>query len=55
MLAISSVAIPRLATGVGGLNWTEVRPHIENHLGDLPIPVIIYETHERGMKADEPL
>lgn len=52
---ISSVALPKLATGVGGLEWAEVEPLIESHLGDLPIPVIIYETYEKDHKADEPL
>jgi len=27
---------------------------IESHLGDLPIPVIVYETYEKGVKAAEP-
>ena len=51
---ISSIALPRLATGVGGLGWAEVQPLIESHLGDLPIPVIVYETYEKGVKAAEP-
>ena len=50
---ISSIALPRLATGVGGLEWSEVEPLIESHLGDLKIPVIIYETYEPGVKAAE--
>lgn len=52
---ISSVALPKLATGVGGLDWEEVEPLIENHLGDLDIPVIVYATYEKGTKADEPI
>lgn len=50
---ISSVALPRLATGVGGLAWSDVEPLIESHLGDLNIPVIVYETYEPGVKAAE--
>ena len=50
---ISSIAVPKLATGVGGLEWSEVEPLIESHLGDLKIPVIIYETYEPGVKAAE--
>ncbi|HUU25969.1 MAG TPA: macro domain-containing protein [Methyloceanibacter sp.] len=50
---ISSIALPKLATGVGGLEWTEVEPLIESHLGDLQIPVIIYETYEKDHKAPE--
>jgi len=50
---ISSVALPRLATGVGGLAWSDVEPLIESHLGDLKIPVYVYETYEQGVKAAE--
>ena len=50
---ISSIAMPGLATGVGGLEWSEVEPLIESHLGDLNIPVIVYETYEHGVKAPE--
>ena len=50
---ISSLALPKLATGVGGLEWSEVEPLIESHLGDLQIPIIIYETYEKDHKAPE--
>jgi O-acetyl-ADP-ribose deacetylase (regulator of RNase III) len=50
---IKSVALPKLATGVGGLDWSDVQPMIEQHLGDLNIPVYIYETFEQGKKAAE--
>jgi len=50
---ISSIALPKLATGVGVLEWSEVEPLIESHLGDLQIPVIIYETYEKDHKAPE--
>ncbi|HUU24175.1 MAG TPA: macro domain-containing protein [Methyloceanibacter sp.] len=50
---ISSIALPKLAAGVGGLEWSEVEPLIESHLGDLQIPVIIYETYEKDHKASE--
>ena len=52
---ITSLALPKIATGVGGLNWEEVEPLIEQHLGDLNIPVIIYETFSKGEKANEDL
>ncbi len=51
---ISSIALPKLATGVGGLDWSEVEPLIENHLGDLEVSVILYDTYEKGVKAAEP-
>ena len=52
---ISSVALPRLATGVGSLPWSEVSPLIRQYLGDLGIPVIVYTTYRKGEMADEGL
>ena len=52
---LSSIALPRLATGVGALDWDEVKDLIESHLGDLDIPVIVYETYKPGTKANEKL
>ena len=46
-----TVALPRLATGVGGLDWQEVKPLIENHLGDLDATVYVYETYVPGQAA----
>ena len=51
--AFESVAMPRLATGVGGLAWDDVKPLIERHLGDLEIPVYLYTTFRPGVKAKE--
>ena len=48
-----SLALPRLATGVGGLQWDEVRTLMENQLADLQIPVYIYATFESGVQASE--
>ena len=50
-----SLALPRLATGVGGLAWEQVKPLVEKHLGDLGIPVVVYETFHAGAKANEGL
>ena len=50
---IKSVALPRLATGVGGLEWKDVKPLIEQHLGHLSIPVYVYATFRSGVKAEE--
>ncbi|MEI7684662.1 MAG: macro domain-containing protein, partial [Planctomycetota bacterium] len=52
--AIKSLAIPRLATGVGGLEWQEILPMIHIHLGDLKIPVYVYSRFQKGIKAEEP-
>jgi O-acetyl-ADP-ribose deacetylase (regulator of RNase III) len=48
-----SVALPRLATGVGGLDWTDVLPLMEQHLGDLKQPVYVYEEYHAGVAAKE--
>jgi len=50
---IESLALPRLATGVGGLDWTDVLPLVKQHLGDLPIPIYVYSTFRAGVAADE--
>jgi O-acetyl-ADP-ribose deacetylase (regulator of RNase III) len=50
-----SIALPRLATGVGGLAWGDVEPFIHENLGDLGIPVLLYTTYRKGMAADEGL
>ena len=51
---LSSIALPRLATGVGGLDWSEVEPVIVQRLGDLDIPVIVYAEFHKGQQANEP-
>lgn len=51
---VSSLALPRLACGMNGLDWNEVRPIIEKQLGDLDIPVYVYSTYHKGVKAGEP-
>ena len=50
----TSLALPRLATGVGGLAWDEVRPVIADRLGGLSIPVYVYAEFHPGQQADEP-
>lgn len=50
----TSIALPRLATGVGGLNWEEVRPVIESRLAELNIPIYVYVEYHAGQQAKEP-
>lgn len=50
---ITSIALPRLATGVGGLAWDDVRPLILEYLADAGIPVYVYSTYRPGQQADE--
>lgn len=51
----TSVALPKLACGVGGLDWKDVKPLIDKHLGDLKIPIVVYSTYHSGVKATETL
>jgi len=51
---LGSLALPRLACGVGGLNWDEVKQLIEKQLGDLNMPVYVYVNYQKGVKANEP-
>ena len=51
---ITSLALPALATGVGGLAWTAVKPLIDENLGDLKIPIYVYSTYQPDRQANEP-
>lgn len=50
---VTSLALPKLATGVGGLDWEEILPIIKQHLGDLKIPIFIYSQYKQGVRAEE--
>lgn len=52
---IHSLALPRLATGVGGLSWEFVKPLIFSHLGDSPVPIVLYSRYEKDVAAREVL
>ena len=41
-LGIRSIAVPPLGCGLGGLEWAEVKPLIERHLGELDIRVVVF-------------
>jgi O-acetyl-ADP-ribose deacetylase (regulator of RNase III) len=51
---VKSVALPRLATGVGGLDWKHVEPLIVSQLGGLKIPVCVYTKYVANQAAKEP-
>lgn len=48
-----SLAITRLATGVGGLEWKDVKPLIEQHLGPLKIPVYVYTKYVKDQAVEK--
>lgn len=50
---VTSLAITKLATGVGGLDWGEVKPLMESALAELQFPVYVYETFQKNVKATE--
>jgi O-acetyl-ADP-ribose deacetylase (regulator of RNase III) len=52
---IGSVALPRLATGVGGLEWAHVEPLIKSQLGTLKANVLLYSKYTAGVAAKEPV
>jgi len=50
---IKTVALTKLATGVGALPWAEVKPMIEAHLGSSPATIFVYEEFHKGQTAQE--
>ncbi len=52
---VESLALPRLATGVGGLEWQDVEPLVRQHLSGLEIPVLVYTTYRAGVQGNEGL
>ena len=58
---IRSIAIPPLGSGLGGLNWSQVRPLIENAFAVLPdVDVVVFEprpatiAEDRNISTDVP-
>lgn len=51
---LSSIALPKLGGGFGGVDWLEVRGMMHSQLGSLLIPLFVYVTELDGMLASEP-
>ncbi|CAG7857288.1 hypothetical protein MCAMS1_02059 [biofilm metagenome] len=49
-----SVALPKLGTGSGDLDWDDVWPLVANNLDGLGIPVYLYAVYCPGQAAQEP-
>ncbi len=49
---LKSVALPRLATGVGGLKWEDVKELIDRHLGDVNADIYVYTTYAKGQAGE---
>lgn len=55
-LGIKSIAVPPLGCGLGGLNWNEVRPLIENAFASLPdVRVLLFEPKSAPAANDMPV
>lgn len=55
-LGLSSVAIPPLGAGNGGLDWGVVRPRIEAALGDLDgVTILLWDPGHAPAPADRPV
>ena len=51
--SIKSVAITKIATGVGGLSWDEVKPVIDKTLSHYEGRVFVYSTYKPKVAAKE--
>ncbi|MBK8098539.1 MAG: macro domain-containing protein [Planctomycetes bacterium] len=52
--SVTSIAMPALATGVGGLEWKHVAPLVRTQLAGLPVQVFVYTHYSPGVAAVEP-
>ncbi len=52
---ITSIALPKIGTGYGGLSWKKVKVIIEKVFGDWPGTLYVYEeyTPEEGESASD--
>ncbi len=52
-MGISSIALPPLGCGLGGLNWVDVKNLINKHLGPIvDLDVYVYEPIESEIPSD---
>ena len=51
---VKTLALSRLATGVGELQWADVKPLIEAEFSKGPTTVYVYSTYRKGVAAMEP-
>jgi len=54
-LGITSIAIPALGCGNGGLDWLEVKPRIESAFVELPeVKVVVFEPSQSHLNRERP-
>ncbi|MEX0963864.1 MAG: hypothetical protein WDZ52_07490 [Pseudohongiellaceae bacterium] len=51
---LTSIAMGKIGSGSGGIDWLEVRGMMHSQLSELVIPVFVYVTELDGMLASEP-
>lgn len=52
---VQSIAIPPLGAGNGGLDWADVKPHVEQALGDLEgVDIRVYEPTSKYQNVTKP-
>lgn len=51
-LGITSLALTRIGSGLGRIEWSEAKESIEAQLADLNVPVTVYENYSAGKKAE---
>lgn len=51
---LTSIALPKIGTGLGDLDWDDVWPLVEVNLDPLNIPVYLYAVYRSGQVAIEP-
>ena len=54
-LGVSSIAIPALGCGNGGLDWSDVRPRIKSALDGMGITVLLYPPAGASRAAKRPI
>lgn len=52
---VKSLAITRLATGVGGLSWDVVKPLLLKHFEASDAKIFVYEKYQKDLSATESL
>ena len=50
---ITSIAMPRIAAGLGGLDWLNMKDLLIELLDPLPIPIYVYEHFEKFVEGNE--
>ena len=50
---IKSIALTKLATGVGGLDWEDVKKEIDRDLSHYEGKVSLYTLYKKGVKGEE--